>query len=86
MFPVSSKGNKYLPLHMSLISIIHNLLQYSLGKHLQYSSWSIINIAENNFQNIVKQSLQCSHKWIVQKIKNIESKANRYIPNSTTHI
>ncbi len=39
-----------------------------------------------NCQNIVKQSLQWSHKWIVQKIKTIESKENQYIPNRTTHV
>ncbi len=54
--------------HLPCICLsIHNLLQHSLRKHLQCPSWSIINIAEKS-QNIVKQSLQWSHKWIVQNI------------------
>ncbi len=34
-------------------------------------------------QNIVKLSLQWSHKQIAQNIKNTESKGNQYITNST---
>ncbi len=43
--PYINKKNIGGPLPCICLSV-HNLLQYSLEKYLQYSAWSITNIAE----------------------------------------